>query len=127
MRKIICLVSALTLLLIGSFQAQASEQITADIYFNRAGIKMLSGIANMATGWMELPKNIILWNQKDNSALVGVPEGMLWGIVHTASRTASGAFDVATFWLPTFPTPSPLFIWDDFSQDSDYYGFRMGR
>ena len=56
MRKIIRLVLAVIMLFIGSFQAQASEQITADIYFNRAGMKMLSGVANMATGWMELPK-----------------------------------------------------------------------
>ncbi len=38
MRKIIRLVLAVIMLFIVSFQAQASEQITADIYFNRAGM-----------------------------------------------------------------------------------------
>ena len=90
-------------------------------------MKILSGVANVATGWVELPKNIILWGQKDNNKLVGYTEGVLRGIVHTASRTGSGALDLATFWLPTFPTPTPQFIWDDFSQESDYHGFRMGR
>ncbi|MDP3281103.1 MAG: exosortase system-associated protein, TIGR04073 family, partial [Nitrosomonas sp.] len=95
--------------------------------FSRAGMKILSGVANVATGWMELPKNISIWNQKNNNMLSDFTEGVLWGVVHTAGRTASGAVDLATFWLPTFPTPSPIFVWDDFSKESDYYGFRMGR
>ena len=127
MRVITRLALMLSMLFIFSFQAQASEEITANVYFSRASMKILSGVANVTTGWMELPKNIVLWCQKDNSILVGFPEGLLWGIVHTASRTVSGAVDLATFWLPTFPTPNPPFIWDDFSQESDYYGWRMGR
>ena len=117
----------LFMLFLFSSQAKASEEITAEVYFSRASTKILSGVVNVATGWMELPKNIIVWSQKDDSVLVGVPEGVLWGIIHTASRTGSGALDLATFWLPTFPTPSPIFIWDDFYQESEYYGFRMGR
>lgn len=117
----------LFMLFLFPFQAQANEEITAEVYFSRAGMKILSGVANVATGWVELPKNIILWGQKDNNKLVGYTDGVLRGIVHTASRTGSGALDLATFWLPTFPTPTPQFIWDDFSQESDYHGFRMGR
>lgn len=117
----------LSMLLLFSSPAKAYEEITAEIYFNRAGMKILSGVANVTTGWMELPKNIILWSQKENSILVGLPKGVLRGIVHTASRTGSGALDLATFWLPTFPSPDPPFIWDDFSQKSEYQGFRMGR
>jgi putative exosortase-associated protein (TIGR04073 family) len=117
----------LFMLFLFSSQAKANEEITAEIYFSRAGMKILSGVANVATGWVELPKNIILWGQKGNNKLVGYTEGVLRGIVHTASRTGSGALDLATFWLPTFPTPTPQFIWDDFSQESDYHGFRMGR
>lgn len=110
-----------------SLHAQASEEITADIYANRAGVKILSGVTNAATGWMELPKNIALWSQKNDSILIGFPEGLLWGLYHAAGRTASGVLDFATFWLPTYPTPEPLFVWDDFSKESDYYGFRMAR
>jgi putative exosortase-associated protein (TIGR04073 family) len=117
----------LSMLFLLSAQAQATEDITADVYFSRAGMKILSGVANVATGWMELPKNIGLWNQKNNNALSDFASGVLWGLVHTASRTGSGAVDVATFWLPTFPTPSPAFVWDDFSKESDYYALRMGR
>ncbi len=115
------------MLFLFSSQAQADEAITTDVYFSRAGMKILSGVANVVTGWMELPKNISIWNQKNNNILSDFIEGALWGFVHTAGRTASGAVDLATFWLPTFPTPNPIFVWDDFSKESDYYGFRMGR
>ena len=117
----------LSMLFLLSAQAQATEDITADMYFSRAGMKILSGVANVATGWVELPKNIVLWSQKENSTSAGFPDGLLWGIVHTAGRTVSGALDIATFWLPTFPTPSPTFVWESFSKESDYYAFGMGR
>ena len=89
-------------------------------------MKILSGVANVATDWMELPKNISLWSQRETNEWTALAEGVLRGIVHTASRTGSGALDIATFWLPTFPTPTPLFIWEDFSQESEYYAFRTG-
>ncbi len=127
MRSISRLALLISMLFLFSSQAQADEVITTDVYFSRAGMKILSGVANVATGWMELPKNISIWNQKNNNMLSDFTEGVLWGVVHTAGRTASGAVDLATFWLPTFPTPSPTFVWDDFSKESDYYGFRMGR
>jgi putative exosortase-associated protein (TIGR04073 family) len=127
MRKRIRFALILSMLFLFSSQAKATEEITAEVYFNRAGMKILSGVANVTTGWVELPKNIILWSQKEKSILVGFSEGVLRGIVHTASRTGTGALDLATFWLPTFPSPDPPFIWDDFSQESDYHGFRMGR
>lgn len=127
MKKMMQWLSIFLLCSVFSLHVQASEEITADIYANRAGVKILSGVANAATGWMELPKNIALWSQKNDSILIGFPEGLLWGLYHTAGRTASGVLDFATFWLPTYPTPEPLFVWDDFSKESDYYGFRMAR
>ncbi len=110
-----------------SSQVQAMEGITSNVYFSRAGTKIISGVTNVATGWMELPKNIILWGQRDKNVVIGGAEGLLWGIFHTVSRTGNGALDLVTFWLPTYPAPDPLFIWDDFSKDSDYIGWRMAR
>ena len=117
----------LALLLLFSPPVRASEDITADIYFSRAGMKILSGVANVATGWMELPKNIAIWTQRDSNPLIGVTEGLLWGIYHTVGRTGNGAVDFLTFWLPTYPIPNPVFVWDDFSKESDYLGWRIGR
>ena len=59
MRSISRLVLIFSMLFVFSSQAQADEAITSDVYFSRAGMKILSGVANVATGWMELPKNII--------------------------------------------------------------------
>jgi len=106
--------------------AGGDDPVTTGVYFDRAGLKLGSGIVNVFTGWMELPKNIGMWRQKNESELTGVTEGVLRGLVHTASRTASGAMDVITFWLPTFPTPSPLYVWDDYSVESKYHAFRTG-
>lgn len=114
-------------LLFSVSQVHASEEITPNIYMNRAGTKILSGVINVATGWLELPKNISLWNQKEENILQGTAGGILWGIVHTASRTASGAIDLVTFWIPTFPIPEPLLVFDNFSKESEYHAFRMGR
>ncbi len=121
------LIALLLLSLLFSFQARADEGTTAEVYFERSGLKLISGIVNVATGWMEFPKNISLWRDKTDDELVGVTEGVLRGLVHTASRTASGVLDLATFWLPTFPTPNPPFIWEDFSRESEYYAFRTDR
>jgi len=119
--------SILLILLFSASQVHATEDITANVYMHRAGTKILSGVVNVATGWIELPKNISLWNQKDENILEGTAEGILWGIVHTASRTASGAIDLVTFWIPTFPIPEPLYVFDNFSRESEYHAFRMGR
>lgn len=106
--------------------AGADDPVTTGVYLDRAGLKLGSGIVNVFTGWMELPKNIGMWRHKNESELTGVTEGVLRGLVHTASRTASGAVDVITFWLPTFPTPSPLYVWDDYAAESRYHAFRTG-
>ncbi|WP_345789895.1 exosortase system-associated protein, TIGR04073 family [Nitrosomonas sp. JL21] len=127
MNRLIKIISILLILHPFASQVYASEEITANIYMHRAGTKILSGVVNVATGWMELPKNIGLWNQKDENILEGTAEGILWGLVHTASRTASGAIDLVTFWIPTFPIPEPLFVFDNFSKESEYHAFRMGR
>ena len=119
--------SILMILLFSVSHVHASEEITANVYMHRAGTKILSGVINVATGWLELPKNISLWNQKNDNIIEGTAEGILWGIVHTASRTASGAIDLVTFWIPTFPIPEPLVVFENFSKESEYYAFRMGR
>ncbi|MCB1934970.1 MAG: exosortase system-associated protein, TIGR04073 family [Nitrosomonas sp.] len=124
--KLINYIFLLLVFLAFSAQVNADDQITTEVYFDRAGLKLGSGVVNVFTGWMELPKNIGMWRQKNESEWVGVTEGVLRGLIHTASRTASGAVDVITFWLPTFPTPSPLFVWDDYSVESEYQAFRTG-
>ncbi|UJP05044.1 MAG: exosortase system-associated protein, TIGR04073 family [Nitrosomonas sp.] len=127
MKTITQLIVILSLFALCMPHASAREQVTTDVYFSRAGVKLLSGVANVATGWLELPKNIALMTQKDNNILIGLPDGLLWGLYHTAGRTGNGVLDFATFWLPTYPSPDPVFVWEDFSRQTKYLGWRMAR
>ncbi|SEN02391.1 exosortase system-associated protein, TIGR04073 family [Nitrosomonas marina] len=88
-------------------------------YIGTTSEKFVTGIANTATGFVELPKNIILRTQRD-SVVHGMTIGLVSGIMHTVARTVIGVFDVATFLIPTPPSIQPTFVWQDFSVESSY-------
>ena len=114
MRRIVKLSLILSILFLFSSQAVAS-----DSYFSKSSERFVSGIANVATGFMELPKNIILTSQNEGP-IYGVTIGLVMGIMHTVGRTVVGALDVVTFWVPANPSVYPPFIWDDFSRETSY-------
>lgn len=102
------------------FTSQAVAQATAsDSYFNTSGERFVSGVANAATGWLELPKNIILTGQKEGP-IYGITVGLATGIMHTVGRSLVGALDAATFWVPLKPSVNPPYIWQDFSRETTY-------
>ena len=107
-----------------SFQATASGGYGYGLgygqgYVGMASEKFVTGIVNTATGFVELPKNIILTTQRD-SIVHGMTIGLVSGIMHTVGRTVIGVFDVATFLIPTPPSIQPPFVWQDFSVESSY-------
>lgn len=114
MKKIIKLSLALSLLFLFSSQAAASGS-----YFSMSGEKLVSGVTNVATGFVELPKNVIL-KSKQEGVLYGVTAGLVTGIMHSVGRTVIGALDVATFIIPTNPTVNPHYVWQDFSRETTY-------
>ncbi|MFC1806960.1 exosortase system-associated protein, TIGR04073 family [Candidatus Omnitrophota bacterium] len=69
----------------------------------KMGKKLGRGIVNVATGWVELPKNIYDTSVETNNPLMGITYGTLKGVGMTVVRTGAGAYDVATF---LFPVPS---------------------
>ncbi|WP_303721020.1 exosortase system-associated protein, TIGR04073 family [Malonomonas rubra] len=76
--------------------------------------KLVRGIANTATGWGELPKQIIItW--KEDGAARGIFVGPLKGIGMTIVRTISGVAEIVTFYLPVpqeyKPYFEPEFVW----------------
>ncbi len=97
----------------------SSQAVAADSYFGNSSEKFVSGIANAVTGWVELPKNIILTTQKEGP-LYGVTIGLGMGIMHTVGRSLVGVLDAATFFIPTKPSVNPPFIWQDFSRETSY-------
>ncbi|MBY0473848.1 MAG: exosortase system-associated protein, TIGR04073 family [Nitrosomonas sp.] len=114
MRSIVKLSLVLAISFVLSSQAVASGS-----NFNTSGERFVSGIANVTTGWVELPKNIVLTGQKDGP-IYGVTVGLAMGLMHTVGRTLVGALDVATFWMPLKPSVNPPYIWEDFSRETSY-------
>ncbi|MBU5635420.1 exosortase system-associated protein, TIGR04073 family [Geomonas sp. Red69] len=76
--------------------------------------KLVRGVANIATGWLELPKQIYL-TCKEEGAAKCVTVGPIKGIGMTLVRTASGVGETATFFLayPGFYDPylDPAYAW----------------
>ena len=103
-----------SILLLLSFQA-----VAADNYFVNSGQKFASGITNAATGFVELPKNIILTSQQENP-LYGVTLGAAKGLLHTVGRSLIGILDAATFIIPSKTQLNPPYVWQDLSTESSY-------
>lgn len=72
------------------------------------------GIANMTTGWLELPKQIYV-TSKEDGAIKGALIGPLKGLGMTIVRTVVGVGEFATFFLayPGFYDPyfEPAYVW----------------
>ncbi len=83
------------------------------------GAKFSRGIANLVTGWVEVPKNIANESRRHNAA-VGLTWGVVKGAVHTVGRTTMGGIDTATFFVPSRSLVHADYVWDDFDRDTTY-------
>lgn len=88
-------------------------------YGERVGEKAINSFANIATGWLEMPKNVINTTNQSN-IIYGFIGGLAKGMVHTAGRMGVGIADLITLPLATKPIIYPLYIWDDFDVDTVY-------
>ena len=91
----------------------------ANEYPTNAGEKLGSGVANVITGFVEIPKTMIVTSRRDGLAY-GMTNGFFVGIVHAVGRTLSGVIDVATFIIPTTPIVQSEHIWNYFDKETDY-------
>ncbi len=117
-----------TVMLIGVFVAALGTNVFADndlrpIEDHSAqdvasgmGNKAARGIANVATGWLELPKQIYV-TSKEGGAVKGIFLGPLKGIGMTVMRTLAGAGELATFFVPYpgfyDPFIEPQYVWEN--------------
>lgn len=102
------------LMSINSVQAEEHGSYQRNV-MEKAG----NGIANLMTGWLEMPKNVI--NTTNNSnILFGVLGGMVKGTVNMMGRMGVGLVDLVTCPIPTQPIVQPLLIWDDFDAETRY-------
>ncbi|MFH1847476.1 MAG: exosortase system-associated protein, TIGR04073 family [Candidatus Omnitrophota bacterium] len=63
--------------------------------------KLGRGVANILTGWVELPKNIYETSVEENM-LSGLTMGLAKGVGMTIVRTGAGVYEAVTF---PFPIP----------------------
>ena len=96
-----------------SFDASASS------YPARLSGKISNGIANAVTGIAEVPKAVMIGNRKEGVAYAATA-GVITGLVHMMGRTLNGAYDLATFMIPTKPIITPDYIWQDFDKETSY-------
>lgn len=82
----------------------------------KMGKKLGRGVVNVATGWLELPKNIYTTTTETNPAM-GVTYGTLKGLGMTVVRTVAGVYDAVTFLLPVprdyKPVMKPEFVFTE--------------
>lgn len=110
-------ITGITILALGLFVA--SPAMAGD-YAADSGDKFTRGFANTATGWGEIPKNIVN-ESRDHNVFVGLTYGTLKGAVHTIGRTAVGAFDLVTFFVPSEKVVHSTYVWDQ-KRDETTYG-----
>jgi len=115
MKKIIFPILLLSLFISPTI-SQADDQQS---YGSQVGEKALNGFTNMTTAIIEIPKNII--NSSNHSGLfLGLPGGLIKGIINTVSRTLVGVTDLITSPIPTKPITMPAYVWDKFDIDTSY-------
>jgi putative exosortase-associated protein (TIGR04073 family) len=103
-------------LLMATTSSFADEQQS---YGSQVGNKALNGFANITTAVLEIPKNIINTTNDSNFAY-GIAGGLGKGILNTVGRIVTGITDLITAPLPTKPIAYPLYVWDDFDEDTTY-------
>ncbi len=103
----------------------AAPQIaSAEQYPDKVMDKLGNGLANAVTGFAEIPKTITIVGNRDG-VVHGMTVGFLTGIANAVGRSLSGAFDIATFLIPTSPFVKPAYIWDDFNRETTFVESRM--
>ncbi len=105
-----------------------------DNVISHMGNKAWRGAVNLFTGWLEIPYQIKKGTERgfagSDNAFIGGVAGFFRGVVHAIGRTASGAIDLAGFWLPN-PTSNegvgvPLDAEYSWEEGEPYYIFESG-
>jgi putative exosortase-associated protein (TIGR04073 family) len=105
-------VTAIAMLAFGS-PAMAGD------YASDSGSKFTRGLANAATGWGEIPKNIAL-ESEENNVLVGITYGTVKGAFHTVGRTVVGALELGTFFVPSDEVVQSTYVWENTNEETTY-------
>ncbi|MCK5161564.1 MAG: exosortase system-associated protein, TIGR04073 family [Candidatus Aureabacteria bacterium] len=101
----------ITMLVLALFLGM-SIPASAEPSTNNAGRKLCRGIANVATGWVEIIRQTYEESIASNP-LRGLTVGLFKGLVMAVARTGSGAYDIVTFPVP-FPNDYDSLVQPEF-------------
>jgi putative exosortase-associated protein (TIGR04073 family) len=110
------------------YQQQYQAQPLERTYGEKIKRKAISGLINIPTAPLEIPKSIINnTNAEGSNIIYGVIGGVLEGTLNTVFRGTRGMIDLSTFLIPSKPVTSPEYVWDDFYDINTMYGdvFRL--
>ncbi len=79
------------------------------------GHKLLRGMTNTLTGWLEIPRLVYL-RTAEGPIVLGTVQGLVEGVGMGFARTSAGLYEVVTFAVPVpghyGPLFEPEFVWD---------------
>ena len=90
-------IAVLALVMAVAFSCSVVHAATEDV-LEGMGKKLFRGVANVFTGWIELPAQTIKGFKGSDNKWAGTGVGILKGIGHSIGRTAWGVVEVAGFW-----------------------------
>lgn len=95
-------IASMALLMAVLFLCSTAIAATDDV-LQGMGKKFFRGLANVLTGWMELPTQIIKGYNRgcpldEDNKIGGMVCGMIKGVGHSIGRTAWGALEAVGFW-----------------------------
>jgi putative exosortase-associated protein (TIGR04073 family) len=82
-----------------STSAPAATPAEKEPYPKAAGDKLATGVGETATGWTEVPKEMVD-TSKESNPLVGVTVGTVKGAGEAVVKTTEGAVKTGTFFIP---------------------------
>lgn len=116
-----------TCLLFGTLLTASSvfaDDHQSQSYPSQFGSKLTQGFANMTTGFIEVPKNIVNITHEQN-IFVGATWGLFRGIWEGVNRTTIGVAEFITSPIPTSDYITPPYVWQRFSEDTRYFGLHV--
>ena len=106
MRNVILALTAVAVLAAGpafAQQGQGKAQTNAEAVHDQA----TRGAANVLTGWMDVPKQIVEESKEGDKNIIWPITGAAKGVVEAGARTAVGAAEIVTSPAATPQTTSP--------------------
>ncbi len=109
----------LTISTAGADSYRTVDDASAEEVVAGMSAKASRGLVNVATGWLEFPRQIYATYQ-NHGPVQGCLVGPVMGVGMMVTRTFSGALELFTFYLayPGFYDPylEPRYVWDDIEQ-----------